>query len=168
MDLNRTLIDRDEGDKTQPNKDSLGIWTVGIGHNLETNGLPPGVCTDAPGGLPYPDCLGFLQRHGGLKEQEIEDLFDYDLKVNCDWLWLKPWWGSVSPERQAALNDMAFNLGPARAQAFTTFYGLCAIGDWPAAAGDLEFKTAVGKQLPHRYGRLEQILRTGQWPKERT
>jgi len=161
MDLNRALIDFDEGDKSQPYQDELGIWTIAVGHNLKANGLPPGICADAPSGLPWPDCLGFLQRRGGLQPSEIDALYVFDLKENCSWLWTKPWWAAVNEARQAALNDMAFNLGPARAQAFVTFYGLCSVGDWPAAANDLEFKTAVAKQLPKRYGRLEQILRTG-------
>lgn len=164
MSLNDALIRRDEGDKSLPYKDGLGIWTVGEGHNLVANGLPAGICTDAPEGMTYPACVEFIQNRGGLTQPEIDALFAFDLKANCSWLWTKPWWPAVSPERQAALNDMAFNLGPVRAQAFTTFYGLCAIGDWAAAANDLEFKTEVAKELPTRYDRLEQILRSGQWP----
>lgn len=164
MGLSRILIRLDEGERPMPYQDIMGIWSVGDGHNLEANGLPAGICADAPNGLPFPACLEFIQKRGGLKPFEMDTLFGVDWVANCKWLWAKPWWASVSPERQAALDDMAFNLGPEKAQAFTTFYGLCAIGDWSAAANDLEFKTRVATELPKRYGRLEQILRTGQWP----
>lgn len=163
-DLNSALIRCDEGDKTIPYKDSDGIWTVGEGHNLVANGIPAGICSDAPDGVPYPQCMQFLTDRVGLRQSEIDLLFEHDLKANCSWLWSKPWWPAVDPVRAAALNDMAFNLGPVRAKKFTTFYGLVAVLDWQAAAEDLEFKTAVAVQLPKRYARLEQILRTGVMP----
>ncbi len=161
MDLNQALIRLDEGQKPLPYQDSDGIWTIADGHNLQANGLPPGICSDAPEGMAYPECLDFLVSRGGLTSAEIQALYQYDLKADCGWLWAKPWWASVNQARQAALNDMAFNLGQEKAQAFTTFYGLVAIGDWAAAADDLEFKTEVAKELPTRYDRLAQILSTG-------
>lgn len=170
MNLTRRLIAFDEASRALPYRDSLDIWTIGIGHNLQANGLPKTVVSSicdrtflkAPDtDMPWPDCLTFLQRGGPLTDTEIGKLFETDLAENCSWLWSKPWWPQTCEARQAALNDMAFNLGPARAQKFTTFYGLCAAGDWQAAADDLEFKTLVGKELPKRYGRLERILRTG-------
>lgn len=158
------LIRFDEGDRGQPYKDSRGIWTVCVGHNLEANGLPPDIFMDAPDGLPWPDCLGFLQRRGGVKPDEDAALFAHDLQSEGGWLTVKPWWSAANEPRQGALLDMAFNLGPACMQTFTTFLGLVAAGDWIAAADDLEFKTKVAKELPVRYGRLQQILRTGEWP----
>ena len=41
-----TLIADDEGTESMPYQDPDGIWTAGIGHNLEANGLPPGICGD--------------------------------------------------------------------------------------------------------------------------
>jgi GH24 family phage-related lysozyme (muramidase) len=158
------LIGFDEGDKGQPYQDSRKIWTVARGHNLEANGLPPGIFADAPDGLPWPDCLGFLQIRGGVTTKEDAALFAYDLHDNCSWLESKPWWPAVNDPRRAALYDMAFNLGPAAMQTFTTFLGLIGTGLWDAAANDLEFKTKVAKELPARYGRLESIIRTGEWP----
>lgn len=158
------LIRFDEGDRGQPYKDSRGIWTVCVGHNLEANGLPPGICDDAPDGLPWPDCLGFIQRRRGLNATEDAALFQHDLQSEGGWLLTKPWWANLDDARQAALLDMAFNLGPASMQTFTTFLGLIAAGDWVAAADDLEFKTKVAKELPARYNRLQQMIRTGEWP----
>lgn len=155
------LISFDEGVRKLPYQDTKGIWTVGVGHNLQAHGLSAGICHDAPDGLPWPDCLGFLKYRGGLKDDEISRQFVIDVKESCAWLWLKPWWPTTNDARQAALEDMSFNLGTVTMQKFVTFLGLMASGDYEAAAQDLEFKTAVARELPKRYGRLEQIIRTG-------
>lgn len=153
MDLTRALIESDEGNRSRKYQDSRGFWTIGIGHNLDAS--PP--CEAAK----------VIQVQAGLPLDDewlpatVDAQYGYDLKSNCAWLWRRPWWPTANEARQAALNDMGFNLGAAKAQAFTTFYGLCAAGDWGGAADDLEFHTAVAKQLPRRYGRLSQILRSG-------
>lgn len=163
-DLSYILIRRDEGEKRLPYQDSLGIWTIADGHNLVANGLPRGICQDAPDGMPWPECKDFLVKRGGLSDIEMKALYDFDLKANCSWLWVKPWWPAVSPERQAALNDFGFNLGFVRAQQFGTFLGLIAVGDYQAAAADLLNNTAVAKELPTRYGRLAKIIESGTFP----
>lgn len=170
-DLTRQLIGIDEGDKSKPYQDSRGIWSVALGHNLEANGLPLAVALSvyarlgmtAPNAdpVPFPDCLDLIISAGGLTELEIEQLYEIDLKKNCSWLWELGWWSTANEARQAACNDMAYNLGPTKAQAFTTFYGLIGKDDWNGAADDLEFQTEVGRELPERYGRLEQLIRTG-------
>lgn len=174
-DYTKALLSVDEGTQTSAYRDKLGIWTVGIGHNLQANGLPREIArmlwrrcgrvdqgTEDP--VPYPDCIDIINAAGGMVLDEIDALYDIDVRANCGWLWEKPWWPAVDAVRQAALNDMAFNLGERRAQQFTTFYGLVSVGDWPAAASDLEFNTLVAKELPHRYGRIEAMLRTGVLP----
>jgi GH24 family phage-related lysozyme (muramidase) len=153
MDTTRALIESDEGNRSKKYQDTQGHWTIGIGHNLDAN----------------PPCAAVLQIQSaaGLRTDDqwlpaaVDAQYQYDLQANCSWLWRKPWWQQANDARQAALNDMAFNLGPATSQTFTTFYGLCATGSWATAATDLLNNTAVAKQLPKRYGRLAQILNTG-------
>lgn len=152
MDLTRALIEADEGNRSHRYQDSRGLWTIGIGHNLDAN--PPceaAKAIQAEAGLPLDD---------EWLPATVDAQYEYDLRANCGWLWRRPWWAAASETRRAALNDMTFNLGAAKAQAFTTFYGFCAAGNWGAAADDLEFHTAVAKQLPKRYGRLCRILRS--------
>lgn len=172
MDLTRALIRFDEAERSKPYQDDLGIWTVADGHNLEANGLPRSVAISiyarlnqpVPDGLdpvPFPECLDLIVSAGGLSEQEIDALYAIDLEANCGWLTTKTWWAAAGEARQAALNDMSFNLGPKKAQGFTGFFGFIDGGDWNGAADDLLNNTAVAKQLPKRYGRLAQILRTG-------
>ena len=153
MDMTRGLIESDEGRRSRKYRDGKGHWTIGVGHNLDAS----------------PACAEVrkLQASAGLPDDDewldasIDEQYSYDLQANCSWLWRKPWWGAAGEARQAALNDMAFNLGAPKAQTFVRFYGLCAAGEWEAAGDDLQFNTAVGRELPRRYGRLGQILRSG-------
>lgn len=154
-DLTRQLLQHDEGVRADMYHDTKGCRTIGIGHNLDAS--PP--C----------DMVVSLQQSAGLPvdndwlPESIEAQYSHDLPANASWLWGKPWWGACSDERKAALNDMAFNLGPEKMQTFTTFLGLCAAGDWEAAANDL-MNTLVAKELPVRYYRISRILLTGTWP----
>lgn len=152
MDLTQQLINLHEGRRSKQYLDSLGIPTIGIGHNLKASAP----CQDVVklqtfAGLPIDD---------DWTDDSINAQYRVDLNANCAWLWVKPWWSNLSEPRQAALNDMGFNLGPETFQKFGTFLGLIAGGDYDAAALDL-LKTAVYHELPKRYGELETIIRTG-------
>lgn len=158
------LVADDEGHEAHPYQDEEGIWSIGIGHNLEANGVPPGVLADHPSGLPWPACLEALQARGGLAEREIDLLFNHDLTVAATDLQACLATASLlDPARYAAMIDMAFNLGYARLSLFGTFLSLMASSQYQAAAADL-LKTKVTQELPHRYTRLASIINTGAWP----
>ena len=161
-----TLISDDEGTESMPYQDLDGIWTVGIGHNLEANGLPPGICGDAPDGLNWEDgVLPFLQSRNGLTAAEIDALFQHDLAIAAqDLVACLPNADTLTLPRYAAMIDMCFNLGLAKLLKFHTFLHIMEIGKYAAAAQDLLNNTAVAKQLPKRYGRLAQIITNGEWP----
>lgn len=150
------LVKFDEGDRSQKYLDSRGIPSIGRGHNLKASSpCAQVVSIQTAAGLPPDDQW---------TPESIEIQYQYDLTRNCGFLWSKPWWTRVDPARQAALNDMAFNLGPSVAQSFTTFYSLVAVLNWEAAADDLAKTEVATIQLPKRYGRLCNILRTGVMP----
>ena len=167
------LTELDEGRESLPYQDERGIWSVGIGHNLEANGLPANIAASiharmgtvavTPGPVLYPECKDLIEAAGGLTDIEINDLFQLDLAENCGFLSDYPWFVSTDEVRQAALMDMAFNLGPVQFHEFTTFIGYCAEQAWQQAADDLR-GTLVYKQLPDRYERLAQMLESGAWP----
>lgn len=164
IDSTEDLVADDEGREAQPYQDEEGIWSVGIGHNLEANGVPPGVLADHPSGLPWPACLEALQARGGLAEHEIDLLFSHDLTVAATDLQVCLTTASLlDPARYAAMIDMAFNLGRARLSLFDTFLNLMASSQYQAAAADL-LKTKVAQELHHRYTRLASIINTGAWP----
>jgi GH24 family phage-related lysozyme (muramidase) len=155
------LLTLDEGDNLKPYKDPRGIWTIGKGHNLVANGMPAGIL---PEGVTtsYPGCLGYLQTHG-LTQAQDDQLFHYDILHVCGFLLSFPWFKLMDVVRQAAVQDMAFNLGEHTFREFTGFCGYLAQGDFNGAAADLR-TTAVFRELPTRYSRLAAMIETGKWP----
>lgn len=152
MNLTQQLIQRHEGRKPQQYLDSRGIPSIGIGHNLKA--APP--CAEV---ISIQEANGRPADNDWL-DSSIDFQYTHDLEANASWLYVKPWWGQMGEPRQAALADMAFNLGPVKMQDFNTFLGLISVQDFDAAAADL-LKTAVYQELPKRYGELETIIRTG-------
>ncbi len=160
-----SLVADDEGIESMPYQDTCGIWTVGIGHDLEANGLPPDICQDASNGLGWADgVLPFLQNRGGLNPTEIDALFQLDLSnARADLEACLPNADVLVLPRYAAMIDMAFNLGRDRLMEFNTFLHLMETGQYADAAADLR-KTLAYQQLPARYERLATIIKTGDWP----
>ncbi len=167
------LIKYDEGTRSFPYQDSNNLWTVGVGHCLERDDLPANIAASiyarmgtvaSPGPVLFPQCKSLIESADGLTDNEINDLFQIDLTANCGFLNTYSWFISTDEVRQAALMDMAFNLGPYGFHKFTTFLEYCAEHDWQQAAEDLRMNTLVYKQLPVRYGRLVQMLESGAWP----
>ena len=85
-------LERDEGKRLIAYKDSLGFWTIGVGHLL--------------GGSP---------RMSTLTDDECEALLEWDIAKATDAARrLVPAFGTLSDERQRALVNMTFNRGEQR------------------------------------------------------
>lgn len=137
------LLISDEGMEVFPYTDTTGHRTWGVGHNLDASPLSA-------------TAIGFM--HVAAKAQ-----LQADLGVTLTYLEAFSWWKLVDPVRQAAIADMAFNLGNSTFATFVTFIGCLARLDYPAAAADLR-TTLVYQQLPGRYTRLAEMLESGAWP----
>jgi len=74
-----------EGERLKLYRDSVGKWTIGVGHNIEDKGIS--------------ERISRL-----MLEEDIEEHLAL-LDKYC------PWWRQMSETRQLALADMAFNLG---------------------------------------------------------
>ena len=82
---------RDEGVRYAPYIDSVGVKTVGVGHNLEAHPLE----------LSYP-----------LTDEQVDKILADDLVRVFSGLDRKiGWWRNLSYARQRVLANMAFNLG---------------------------------------------------------
>lgn len=82
---------RDEGVRYTVYKDTEGIPTTGVGHNLKAKPL----------GLIYP-----------LTDAEVDSILAMDLEEVFDGLDKHlPWWRDLSQARQRVLANMAFNMG---------------------------------------------------------
>jgi lysozyme len=138
------MLIRHEGLKRQPYRDSAGVLTIGVGHNMQANPLPPG--TEFP--LSVADVMSILFKDIGNAEDDLVLAFD--------------WFPKVDRIRQAALTDMCFNLGITKLMGFTTFLKLCAAGNWAGAAEDM-LGTLWAKQVGPRALELSTMLQTGNW-----
>jgi lysozyme len=139
--LRQQLI-RDEGLHLYPYLDTKNKLTVGIGHNLTDGGLPSEI---------------------------VEALYEYDWKEKWDALLIAlPWVAFIGEPRQAALLNMAFNMGVGSWEKQTGLLGFrkmlaaAETGDWATAARealDSDYADDVGD----RARRVAQQLETGAW-----
>lgn len=131
---------RDEGYRVWPYKDSRGLLTWGIGHNLDASPL----CPSAAASL----------------ATAIQEQFDYDLANTIRELSHYTWYSGLNEARQAACQNMMFNLGAATFAAFVRFIEYMATGQYTAASVELSNSLAA-KQDVIRYQRLAVQISTG-------
>ena len=135
----RAQLIRDEGKVAHAYQDSLGYWTIGVGHLIDK----------AKGGA-LPDFI-------------IDTLLEHDIeKHKRELIAALPWFTDLDPPRQAVLVNMAFNLGTAGLLKFTNTLRAIRSGSYSEAAMHmLESKWAT--QVGVRAQRLAAQMETGVW-----
>jgi lysozyme len=139
------LIQRHEGRRSKAYKDSRGIWTIGIGHNLQVD----------------PTLYPHLQHlvDVGLTDQEIDDLFAHDVLTASKDLDLHlPWWRNLDVTRQAVILDMTFEMGIGGLMKFTHALASLQAGDYAKAAEQFT-ESAWDKQVPNRAKEDTDLIR---------
>lgn len=138
LEKQRKLTELNEGRRNRMYKDSLGIETIGIGHNLR----------DVP-----------------LSDRAVDLIFEDDLNdVMAELDRNIPWWRGLDDVRQAVLVDLCFNMGWPRLAGFKNTLAAIKAGVYEAAASGMEnskWYTQVGRRGP----RMVTMMRTGEWPK---
>ena len=105
------MIERHEGCRPTPYIDSVGVQTIGIGHNL----------------------------HKPLSRVAIMQIFRDDLTeaINeCTHAF--PWFCDLTEPRQHAMIDLCFNLGLTRLLGFPKFLDAMSLSDYDRAANELQ------------------------------
>jgi GH24 family phage-related lysozyme (muramidase) len=127
LDDTKKMIIRHEGMKDMPYKDSLGLWTVGVGH-LIGNGktLPP-------------------EYNRKFTQAEIMKMFDEDFDHHAKAAQKIPGYSKVNQQGQGALIDLTFNMGNSWYKGFPSFVKKLAAGDFKGAADELMYKNASDK-----------------------
>lgn len=74
-------------------------------------------------------------------------------------------WTRLSPIRQAALIDMAYQQGGAGLARFKHMLAAIRLSDWPTAHDEC-LNSAYAKEVPSRAKSNASLLLTGQWPTE--
>lgn len=134
--MNRGALKRDlcfdEGVKLRPYKCTAGKTSIGVGRNLDDNGI---------------------------SEAEAIYLLDNDIarvERELDATW--PWWRDMPEERQRALANMCFQLGLPRLSGFRKMIAALHSGDWEKAA-DEALDSDWAKQVPNRAHRVAALIR---------
>lgn len=146
--LKRELI-RDEGKRLTPYRDTMGNWTVGVGHLLVGNELMGYV--DVPLSRPRKDmteaeCEAALTADIGHAERNLSRLVSR--------------WRDLDPVRQRALLNLSFNLG-GRLAHFVGLIRCVEDRDWAQAAEHLK-NSRWWRQVKSRGPRIARAIETGQ------
>lgn len=143
MDIEQ-LLSEDEGRTGKMYKDSKGIWTVGVGHNMED---------------------------GELSEAVISMIFQEDLRDTRRDAMKFSWFEELNEPRQAVILNMIFNMGLPRFSGFKNTIDLIRQGLYQSAADEMLRGSAPdGKSKwyhdvkAHRAERLAEMMRSGSWP----
>ena len=133
-DILRAQLYLDEGKRNSMYLDSVGVATIGVGHNLK----------DRP-----------------ISDKAVEQILSDDIDIaEKDARRLLPNFDSLSPVRQAVVINLSFNLGHARLAGFVNTLKAINQGRYEdAAAGMLASKWAT--QVGARAKRLADAMRIG-------
>lgn len=125
------MIERHEGCRFSPYIDSVGVQTIGIGHNL----------------------------HKPLSRKAVEQIFRDDLNdVINECLHAFPWFTELTKHRQHVVLDMCFNLGMTRLRGFVNFLKAMELGEYDTAANEM-LDSLWAKQVKGRALELAQMIR---------
>lgn len=116
----------EEGLRYSPYKDTAGVLTIGVGHNMDANPLPRYM-------------MDYLTEHGRLELTHVMELLEKDIDyAEKGARALFEGFNDFSENRKIAIVDLVFNLGLAGLRKFVTFGAAVRNGQWDAAAGALK------------------------------
>jgi len=128
-------LTRDEGVVKHAYQDSLGYWTIGVGHLIDK------------------------RKGGGLSDIIIQMILQQDIKEKMAELDQRlPWWKLLNEECQRVLVNMAFNLGVPGLIGFRKFLTALQEGNNELAATEM-LDSLWAKQVGARADRLAAMVR---------
>lgn len=152
------MLKYDEGCKLEIYKDTLGYYTIGIGHLVSKESeFSIAVAT-------LDSSIG-RSTNGIITDIEAQTLFQSDVakaKSSLSQYGLGSLLNNLDPVRQAALINMSFQLGAHGVANFKNSMALLARGEWEAAANELKNSTWY-RQTTNRATRVIETFRTGTW-----
>src|SRR5216683_3351843 len=138
---------RDEGERLRAYRDTKGIWTIGIGHNIEADPVE------------NPQLQHLI--NPGIDRATVDELFASDLGNAKSQLGLHlPWWTELDDIRQDVLVNMTFNMGINTLLQFHNTLAKLQAGDYDGAADGM-LASAWAGQVGQRAQRLATQMRTG-------
>lgn len=129
----RETITRHEGSRLDMYQDTLGIWTIGVGHNIQEKGISPKVMEI-------------------MLEEDLEEAIS-ELKRSVSFF-------SRMPEQvQEALVNLSFNMGIPRLMQFRKTLAYLRDGEFESAADEL-LDSRYAEQVGHRALEVADMIRT--------
>lgn len=136
----RAELARDEGRVPYAYADSLGYWTIGVGHLIDRH------------------------KGGHLPEPIIDALLDHDIDQKVADLDANiPSWRDLDAVRQRVLLNMCFNMGWGGLRGFTNTLQATKEHRWAAAAAGMR-ASLWARQVPERAERLAKAMESGVMP----
>lgn len=132
-EIARRLIEKQEGYSQFPYPDTGGTLAIGYGLNLNRRGIRK----------PEADWLVI---------QEVGRLYGWFTRFD--------FFQKLTPNRKAALIDMAYNLGEAGLDQFSRMLAWLDAGDYASAADEM-MKSEWAKELPLRAAEDAEMMRRG-------
>lgn len=126
---------RDEGFKLKPYRCSEGKLTIGVGRNLEDNGI---------------------------REDEATLMLENDILASEGEVSALSCYRKLNEPRKAVLINMVFNLGIIRFLGFRKMLAALDAGDYARAAEEM-LDSKWASQVKGRALRLAEQMRTGEW-----
>ena len=136
IDLLEEMLIKHEGLKLKPYTDTVGKMTVGVGRNLDDNGISKD------------EALFMLRNDIETITGELSNSF--------------PFVDGLCVARQDALINMAFNLGMPRFKKFKRMIAALRDGDFTQAACEM-LDSKWAKQVGNRAIELADIIKTGEY-----
>ncbi|MCK7542966.1 glycoside hydrolase family protein [Marinobacter bryozoorum] len=127
-------LERHEGLRLHPYRDTVGKLTIGFGRNLDDVGISRN------------EAEILLGNDIATVERQLESVDEYQ---------------ALDPVRQAVICNMAFNLGFRGLMGFRRMWAAISRQDWPEAALEMT-KSKWARQVGVRAVELSEIMRTGE------
>lgn len=127
---------RDEGVEYKPYSCTADKLTIGVGRNLDDVGIN------------HDEAMFMLNNDIARCVKEIDKNF--------------PWSARLTDPREAALINMAFNLGITRLLKFKKMLAALEVGEYIVAAKEM-LDSKWARQVPNRARRLAAQMETGKW-----
>jgi lysozyme len=140
----KKMIIKHEGLRNKPYKDSLGLWTVGVGH-LIGNGFK---------GQPAPP----PEWNREFSTEEVMKMFDEDYAHHKSAAMNIPGFDKVDSKGQGALTDLTFNMGPSWISKWPKLKKQLGEGDTQSAASNLQESKWYG-QVGNRAPTIVSLLK---------
>ena len=140
MTPTKKMIMAHEGVRHTPYKDSLGLWTVGVGHLIGD-------------GKTLPDSM-----NKRFSDDEVFTMFDEDYEHHAKAARKIPGYSKLRTPAQGALEDLTFNMGPSWYKKWPILTGQLSAGDTEGAARNLQGSKWYRQVGPGRGNKISGLI----------